>query len=84
LKPRTLMSSIMRARSGLTGRCEGSEVIRGSFLAARRLDKLPGSSFYYCRYLQIFVRFCERIRQMSPVNYFGLRPRITVGTHISM
>src|ERR1700716_2419633 len=26
------MSSIMRARSGLTGRCEGSEVIRGSFL----------------------------------------------------
>src|SRR6516164_1096952 len=32
LKPRTVMSSIMRARSGLTDRWEGSEVIRGSFL----------------------------------------------------
>ena len=32
LKPRTVMSSIMRARSALTGRWEGPEVIRGSFL----------------------------------------------------
>jgi hypothetical protein len=32
LKPRTLMSSIMRARSALTGRSEGWEVIGGSSL----------------------------------------------------
>src|SRR5947208_12461405 len=32
LKPRTLMSSIMRSRSALPGRCEGSEVIGGSSL----------------------------------------------------
>src|ERR1700730_1763733 len=32
LKPRTLMSSIMRARSGLTGRFEDWEVIGGSSL----------------------------------------------------
>jgi hypothetical protein len=32
LKPRTVMSSTMRARNGLTGRWEGSEVIRVSFL----------------------------------------------------
>jgi hypothetical protein len=32
VKPRTLMSSIMRARSALTGRCEGWEVIGSSSL----------------------------------------------------
>jgi hypothetical protein len=32
LKPRTVISSIMRARSALTGRWEGPEVIGGSFL----------------------------------------------------
>jgi hypothetical protein len=30
VKPRTVMSSIMRARSALTGRWEGWEVIGGS------------------------------------------------------
>jgi hypothetical protein len=32
LKPRTVMSSIMRVRSALTGRSEGWEVIGGSSL----------------------------------------------------
>ena len=32
MKPRTVMSSIMRARNGLTGRWEGPEVIGGSVL----------------------------------------------------
>src|SRR5919106_3144957 len=37
--PRTVMSSIMRSRSALTGECEGWDVI-GKILSSRRLQDL--------------------------------------------
>src|ERR1700693_4297958 len=70
------MSSIMCARSGLTGRCEGSEVIRGSFLE----PKVAGPSMLGigCPDRHALPRITSsKLRQ--PRRVLGRRPAVDFG-----